>query len=90
MVSEVAEVLKQFGKLAANFELVAAQVQRIEDRQIELLGRIARLEERIDTVNESARSAAQTGVAQLESRVVERITRLEERGASGRIPETGE
>ncbi len=63
--------------MGARFESLQQQVIRMEDRQTQLLDRLSRLEERLNTVNESSRSAAQAGVAELKAQLIERITRLE-------------
>ena len=86
-MSEVGDVLKQLITMGARFESLQQQVIRIEDRQTQLLDRLSRLEERLNTVNESSRSAAQVGVAELKAQLIERITRLEVEQSSPRSTE---
>lgn len=76
-MTEISDMLKRLVTMGAKFEAVSQQVNRIEERQIEILQRLSTLEERTHTINESARSAAAAGVSELRAQLAERMTRLE-------------
>lgn len=76
-MSEFTDLLRQLVTMGAKFDALVEQVNRIEGRQIQLLQRLATLEERSNTITESARSAAHAGVSDLRAQLSERLARLE-------------
>lgn len=76
-MSEITDMLKQLVTMGAKFDSLVDQVNRMEERQIQLLQRISTLEERTNTIAESARSAASAGISDLRAQMIERVTRLE-------------
>ena len=76
-MSEITDLIKQLVSMGAKFETLVRQVDRMEDRQLNIVQRLSTLEEKTNTINESARSAARAGVSELQAQMTERIVRLE-------------
>ena len=83
VLDKVSELTQQLIEMGAQFGMVKEQVTRLEGKEAELRERVARLEQQLQTAErgaaEAARSAAHAGVYELQARLTERITLLEER-----------
>jgi predicted nucleic acid-binding Zn-ribbon protein len=77
-MSKITDVIEKLVLVTANFSSLKDQVLRIELRLNDHTERISRLESSKEAIVEQARSAAVTGVARLETHLIERIVKIEE------------